>query len=290
MDPTTVMYIVQALNGLTYGMILFLVSSGLTLIFGMMGILNVAHASFFMVAAYLCFTVLKITGNFWLALLIAPLITALLGVLCERFMLRKIHVHGDMGELLVTIGLSLVILEAVKAVWGTESHYISVPAVLNGFIWISDVKYPVYRLFVIGLALFILALMALLLYRTRLGMLMRAAVLDGDMVDALGVNVPLLFMFVFGFGTWLAGVAGVAVAPILSVFPGMADQVGMDTFVVVVTGGFGSLTGAFIVSLLLGELNAFGIQFIPKLAAVLMFGFMALVMAFKPMGLFGERE
>ena len=192
--------------------------------------------------------------------------------------------------MLVTIGISLVILEGVKAVWGTESHYISIPAILNGFVLISDVKYPVYRLFVIGLALFILLLMGVLLYRTRLGMIMRAAVSDADMVDALGVNVPLLFMFVFGFGTWLAGVAGVAIAPILSVFPGMADQVGMDTFVVVVTGGFGSLTGAFIVSLLLGELNAFGIQFLPKLAAVLMFGFMALVLAFKPKGLFGERE
>ncbi len=290
MDPTTVMYIAQGLNGLSYGMLLFLVSSGLTLIFGMMGILNLAHASFFMMAAYLCYTFLKLTGNFWLALLLAPIIPAVIGVLCERFMLRKVHVFGHIGELLITIGISLVILEGVKVVWGTESHYISVPATLNGFIWISDMKYPVYRLFVIGLALFILILMALLLYKTRLGMIMRAAVSDADMVDALGVNVRTLFMFVFGFGTWLAGVAGVSIAPILSVFPGMADQVGLDAFVVVVTGGFGSLTGAFIVSLLLGELNAFGIQFIPKLAPVLMFSFMALVLAFKPMGLFGERE
>ena len=290
MDPTTVMYIAQGLNGLSYGMLLFLVSSGLTLIFGMMGILNLAHASFFMMAAYLCYTFLKLTGNFWLALLLAPIIPAVIGVLCERFMLRKVHVFGHIGELLITIGISLVILEGVKVVWGTESHYISVPATLNGFIWISDMKYPVYRLFVIGLALFILILMALLLYKTRLGMIMRAAVSDADMVDALVVNVRTLFMFVFGFGTWLAGVAGVSIAPILSVFPGMADQVGLDAFVVVVTGGFGSLTGAFIVSLLLGELNAFGIQFIPKLAPVLMFSFMALVLAFKPMGLFGERE
>lgn len=290
MNPTTAMYIVQGLNGLSYGMLLFLVSSGLTLIFGMMGILNIAHASFFMIAAYLCYTFLILTGNFWLALLITPLIPAILGVLCERFLLRKVHISGHIGELLITIGISLVILEGVKIIWGTESYYISVPESLKGFVWIADLKYPIYRIFVIALALLILGLMALTLYKTRLGMVIRAAVSDADMVDALGINVPLLFMLVFGIGTWLAGVAGVASAPILSVFPGLADQIGLDAFVVVVTGGFGSLTGAFIVSLLLGELNSFGIQFIPKLAPVLMFSFMAIILAFKPMGLFGERE
>ena len=147
-----------------------------------------------------------------------------------------------------------------------------------------------YRVFVICLALVILAFLSVILYRTRLGMVVRAAVSDADMVNALGVNVPVVFMLVFGIGTWLAGVAGVIITPILTVFPGMADQMGMDAFVVVVTGGFGSLLGAFIVALALGELNAFGIQFIPKLAPVLMFAFMATVLAFKPMGLFGERE
>jgi branched-chain amino acid transport system permease protein len=290
MDSTTAMYIAQALNGLAYGMLLFLVASGLTLIFGMMGILNIAHASFFMLSAYFCHTFLSMTGNFWIALLLAPIIAAFFGVLCERFLLRRVHAYGHISELLITVGISLVILEAVKVFWGTEPLLVAVPETLSGFLWIVDLKYPIYRIFVIGLALLILLAMALMLYKTRLGMVVRAAVSDADMVDALGVNVPVVFMLVFGIGTWLAGVAGVAITPILTVFPGMADQIGMDAFVVVVTGGFGSLIGAFIVSLFLGELNSFGIQFIPKLAPVLMFTFMAIVLAFKPMGLFGERE
>jgi branched-chain amino acid transport system permease protein len=290
MDSTTAMYVAQGLHGLAYGMLLFLVASGLTMIFGMMGILNLAHASFFMVSAYLCHSILTMTGQFWLALLVAPLLTAVLGVFTERFLLRKVHAFGHIGELLITVGISLVLLEGVKAIWGTEPYLVAVPEFLSGFIMIADLKYPVYRLFVIGLALVILCLMALILYKTRLGTIVRAAVSDADMVDALGINVPVVFMLVFGIGTWLAGVAGVIITPILTVYPGMADQVGMDAFVVVVTGGFGSLFGAFLVSILLGELNAFGIQFIPKLAPVLMFTFMAVVLAFKPMGLFGERE
>jgi branched-chain amino acid transport system permease protein len=290
MDSTTAMYVAQGLHGLAYGMLLFLVASGLTMIFGMMGILNLAHASFFMVSAYISHSILATSGNFWLALFIAPVITAMLGVLVERFLLRKVHAFGHIGELLITVGISLVILEGVKAIWGTEPHMIAVPEFLSGFVMIVDLKYPVYRLFVIGLALVILCLMALILFKTRLGTVVRAAVSDADMVDALGINVPVVFMLVFGIGTWLAGVAGVIITPILTVYPGMADQIGMDAFVVVVTGGFGSLFGAFLVSILLGELNSFGIQFIPKLAPVLMFTFMAVVLAFKPMGLFGERE
>ena len=284
MDSTTAMYVAQTLNGLAYGMLLFLLASGLTLIFGMMGILNIAHASFFMLSAYFCHTFLDMTGSFWLALLVAPVVTAVFGVICERFLLRRVHAFGHIGELLITVGISLVILEGIKFFWGTESLLIAVPKSLNGFIPIVDLNYPVYRIFIIGLALLILVLMAIILYKTRLGMVIRAAVSDADMVNALGVNVPIVFMLVFGIGTWLAGVAGVIITPILTVFPGMADQVGMDAFVVVVTGGFGSLLGAFIVALFLGELNAFGIQFIPKLAPVLMFAFLAIVLAFKPMG------
>ena len=290
MDSTIAMYIAQGLHGLAYGMLLFLVASGLTMIFGMMGILNLAHASFFMLSAYICHSILTATGNFWLALFIAPLLTAVLGVLVERFLLRKVHAFGHIGELLITVGISLVMLEGIKAIWGTESYLIAIPQTLSGFVMIADLKYPIYRLFVIGLALAILMAMALILYKTRLGTIVRAAVSDADMVDALGINVPVVFMLVFGIGTWLAGVAGVIITPILTVYPGMADQIGMDAFVVVVTGGFGSLFGAFLVSILLGELNAFGIQFIPKLAPVLMFTFMAVVLAFKPMGLFGERD
>ena len=290
MDPITAMYVAQGIHGLAYGMMLFLLASGLTLIFGMMGILNLAHASFFMLAAYFCYQVITMTGSFWLALLVAPVAVAILGVLVERFLLRKVHEFGHVGELILTVGVSLVILEGVKIPWGTESLPLRIPPVLVGLVSFAGLDYPIYRLFMIGLALVVLSIMALLLYKTRLGMVVRAAVSDADMVNALGINVPLVFMFVFGVGTWLAGVAGVGIAPILTVFPGLADQVGIDAFIVVVTGGFGSLGGAFLVSIIFGLLSSYGVQFVSTLAPVLMFIFMAIVLVFKPMGLFGERE
>ncbi len=290
MDPTTALYVAQGIHGLACGVVLFLVASGLTLIFGMMGILNIAHASFFMLGAYFCFQVLSMTGNFWVSLLVAPIAAGFIGVLCERFLLRKIHAYGHVGELLLTVGISMVILEGVKIFWGTQSLPITVPPILQGLLRIGGLEYPIYRLFIIGLAFVILGIMALLLYKTRLGMIVRGAVSDADMVDALGINVPVVFMLVFGVGTWLAGVAGVAVSPIMTVHPGLADQVGMDAFVVVVTAGFGSLKGAFLVSIIFGLLNAYGVQFVSQLAPVLMFSFMAIVLAFKPMGFFGEIE
>ena len=290
MDATTAMYIAQGIHGLAYGMLLFLVASGLTLIFGMMGILNIAHASFFMLSAYFSYSVLQMTGDFWLSLLAAPVAAAIFGVLCERFLIRKVHAFGHIGELILTVGISLVILESVKVFWGTDSLYLAIPEYLKGLVHFGGLSYPVYRIFVIVLSILILIIMILILYKTRLGMVVRAAVSDSDMVNALGVNVPVLFMLVFGIGTWLAGIAGVAIAPILTVFPGLADQIGMDAFVVVVTGGFGSLGGAFMVSIIIGLLNAYGVQFISQAAPVLMFVFMAIVLTFKPMGFFGERE
>jgi len=290
MSPTVVLYVAQAIHGLAYGMLLFLVASGLTMIFGMMGILNIAHASFAMLSAYFCYQVLLMTENFWVALLIAPVIAGICGVLTERFLLRTVHKQGHLAELLITVGIMMVILECVKIGWGSESLVVKIPQSLSGLVSFAGLTYPIYRLFVIGLSIVILGIMALILFKTRLGKIVRAAVSDADMVSSLGINTPLVFMLVFGMGIWLAGVAGAVAGPLLTVFPGMADQLGMDAFVVVVVGGFGSLLGAFIVALFLGELNAYGIQFIPRLAPVLMFAFMAIVLAFKPMGLFGERE
>ena len=290
MDPTTAMYVAQGLHGLAYGMILFLIASGLNVIFGMMGVLNLAHASFFMLSAYLGYQVVALTGNFWLALAMAPLGSALVGVAMERFLLRRVHAFGHMGELILTLGVGSIVLAAVKSIWGTESLQLKMPAILSGRVSIAGLDYPVYRLFIIGLALVILAVMTLLLYRTRLGKIVRAAVSDAGMVNALGINIPLVFMLVFGVGVWMAGVAGVAIAPILTVFPGLADQVGMDAFIVVVTGGFGSLAGAFIVSLIFGLLSSYGVQFMSQLAPVLIVAFMAIVLAIRPHGLFGARE
>jgi branched-chain amino acid transport system permease protein len=290
MDATTAMYVAQGIHGIAYGMLLFLVASGLTLIFGMMGILNIAHAAFFMLAAYFCYQVLTWTGNFWLALLLAPVGAAVVGVLVERLLLRKVHAFGHMGELILTVGVMLVIMDGVKAFWGTQNLPVRIPPSLEGLVNLGGMDYPIYRLFIIGLSLVVLGCLALVLYKTRLGMIVRAAVSDAGMVNALGINVPVLFMFIFGAGTWLAGLAGVAIAPILTVFPGLADQMGMDAFIVVVVGGFGSLGGAFMVAMICGLLSSYGVQFLSQLAPILMFIFMAIVLAIRPMGFFGERE
>ncbi len=290
MDPTTSLYVAQGIHGLAYGMILFLIASGLNIIFGMMGILNLAHTAFFMLAAYFGYQVVEWTGSYWLALLIAPIATAFFGIILERFLLRRIHGLGHMGELILTVGVGMVILAAVKIFWGTESLPVPVPPELAGMVKFAGLEYPIYRLFVIALAVAVLGFMALVLYKTRLGKIVTAAVSDSDMVNALGINIPVVFMLVFGIGTWLAGVAGVVIAPILTVFPGLDGQVGMDAFIVVVTGGFGSLMGAFIVSIIFGFLSSYGVQFVSQLAPVLMVLFMAIVLAFKPNGLFGERK
>jgi branched-chain amino acid transport system permease protein len=284
------MYVAQGIHGLAYGMVLFLIASGLNVIFGMMGILNLAHGAFFMLSAYFCYQVLSITGSFWIALLLAPVFTAFFGILLERFFLRKVHLMGHLGELILTAGIAAIIMAGVKIFWGTESLHIKIPPILAGMVSIGGLNYPIYRLFMIGLAVVVLVIMALLLYRTRLGKIVRAAVSDRDMVNALGINIPLVFMIVFGVGTWMAGVAGVVIAPILTVFPGLADQVGMDAFIVVVTGGFGSLLGAFIVSIIFGLLSSYGIQFLSQLAPVLIVGFMAVVLVIRPHGLFGVKE
>jgi len=290
MDPTTSMYVAQGIHGLAYGMVLFLIASGLNVIFGMMGILNLAHGAFFMLSAYFCYQVLSITESFWIALLLAPIFTAFFGILLEKFFLRKVHVMGHMGELILTVGIAAIIMAVVKIFWGTESLHIKIPPILAGMVSIGGLDYPSYRLFMIGLAVVVMVIMSLLLYKTRLGKIVRAAVSDRDMVNALGINIPVVFMVVFGVGTWMAGVAGVAIAPILTVFPGLADQVGMDAFIVVVTGGFGSLLGAFIVSIIFGLLSSYGIQFLSQLAPVLIVGFMAIVLAIRPHGLFGVKE
>ncbi len=289
MNPVVSTYIVQGIYGITYGMILFLIASGLNIIFGMMGILNMAHAAFLMLAGYFCYQVVQITGNFWMGLIFAPILVAVLGVLMEQLFLRRV-LGSHVGELILTMGIANVIVAGIKKIWGTESLPLQMPDLLSGMVSIAGMGYPVYRLFVIGLALAVMLFMMLLLYRTRLGKVVRAAVSDREMVNALGININLVSMLVFGVGTWMAGLAGVVIAPILTVFPGLADQVGMDAFIVVVTGGFGSLQGAFIVSIIFGLLSSYGVQFVSQFAPVLIVVFMAIVLVFRPNGLFGAKE
>jgi len=282
-------YIIQALHGLVYGMLLFLVASGLTLVFGMMDVLNIAHAAFYMLGAYFGYTLVITTGQFWLALIVAPIAVGLLGALVERYFLRKVHIHGHAFELLITFGVFFVIGEVVKWVWGNFPRPLAVPPALAGSLHLVGLTYPVYRFFILLFAFLVLATLGYVFLKTRLGMIIRAAVTDTQMVSALGINVPRLFLQVFSGGAALAGLAGVIAGPFLSTYPGMGLDMMVDLFVVVVVGGFGSLLGAFLASLMIGELQSFGVLFIPQLALVFQFLLMAAVLIIRPTGLFGEK-
>ena len=225
---------VQALHGLIYGMLLFLVSSGLTLIFGMMGVLNFAHGAIYMLGAYFSFAILRWTGQFWLSLILAPLIVALVGIIIERFFLRKVHVFGHIHELLITFGMAYIIEEAVKIIWGTESLLVQLPPILAGSMKFFGLEYPGYRLFVLLISVLVFALMFVILFKTRAGIIVRAAVSNKNMVGALGFNVPMIFLLLFAMGTWLAGLAGVIGGPYLITNPGMGAAIIIDVFVVVV--------------------------------------------------------
>jgi branched-chain amino acid transport system permease protein len=277
------------LHGLAYAGLLFLVSAGLTLVFGMMNVLNFAHAAMYMLGAYFSFSLLHATGQFWLCLLVCPLLLFIIGALVERFLLRRVHVYGHLHELLLTFGLAYIITELVKWVWGNFPQAVNLGGFLGGTLEFFGIIYPVYRIFIFVCAVFVGMAMALVLYKTRLGIILRAAVNDNEMVNALGFNVPLVFTGVFAFGAALSGLAGVIAGPLLTTYPGMAHEILIDAFVVIVVGGFGSLGGAVVASLLIGELQSFGVLLFPKLSLALVYMLMAAVLIIKPSGLFGEK-
>lgn len=278
------------LHGLAYAGLLFLVSAGLTLVFGMMNVLNFAHAAMYMLGAYFSYTLLQATDQFWLSLMVCPILLFVIGALIERFLLRRVHVHGHVHELLLTFGLAYIITEVVKWAWGNFPLAVNIGGFLGETVEIVGITYPVYRIFIFVCAVFVGTVMALILYKTRLGIILRAAVNDSEMVNALGFNVPLVFMGVFAFGAALSGFAGVIAGPLLSTYPGMAHEILIDAFVVIVVGGFGSLGGAVIASLIIGELQSFGVLLFPKLSLALVYLLMAAVLIVKPSGLFGEKQ
>jgi len=278
------------LHGLAYAGLLFLVSAGLTLVFGMMNVLNFAHAAMYMLGAYFSYTLLQATDQFWLSLMVCPILLFVVGALIERFLLRRVHAFGHVHELLLTFGLAYIITEVVKWVWGNFPLAVNIGGFLGDTVEIVGITYPVYRIFIFVCAVFVGTLMALILYKTRLGIILRAAVNDSEMVNALGFNVPLVFMGVFAFGAALSGFAGVIAGPLLSTYPGMAHEILIDAFVVIVVGGFGSLGGAVIASLIIGELQSFGVLLFPKLSLALVYLLMAAVLIVKPSGLFGEKQ
>ena len=281
---------IQALHGLVYGMLLFLVASGLTLIFGMMGVLNFAHGALYMLGAYFSFSILVYTGNFWLSLVVSPILVGVLSILMERYLLRKIHRFGHVHQLLLTFGVAYIIEEMVKWIWGNEPLPVKIPQFLTGSVSFLGIIYPKYRLFILLVSFVVFVILFLILFRTRAGIIVMAAVHNADMVNALGINVPLVFTLLFGVGGALAGLAGVIGGPYLITHPGMAATIIVDLFVVIVVGGLGSLGGALLASFLIGELQSFGVLFFPQLALVLEFLLMAVVLIIKPEGLLGEKE
>lgn len=288
----TEIYFVEMLHGLVYGMLLFLVASGFTLVFGLMNVLNLSHTGFYMLGAYLAYSVTVYLDNFWLALIICPIITGIAGLGVEHIFLRKIHSRegAHAAELLLTFGIFYVISELIVMTWGSFELDVPAPEILTGSITFVGITYPVYRFFILAISGAILALMTFVLQKTRTGMMIKAAVSDAKMLDSLGVNVSLVFLGVFGGGSALAGLAGVIAAPFFTAYPSMGLEILIDCFVVVVVGGFGSLMGAFVAALMIGELHSFGVLLFPNIALAFQFLLMAGVLVFKPAGLFGEKN
>lgn len=340
-------FIISMLNGLSYGLLLFLLSSGLTLIFSMMGVLNFAHASFYMLGAYVGYSVSTVVG-FWPALVLSPLVVGALGALFERLCLRKVHKFGQVPELLITFGLSYVILELVQLIWGRIALDFRPPEVLQGpaftlinhsvqglsLLWgaapaaacsaadaavrVVCSPFPATRGFMMLVALVMLVCVWLLLKRTRIGLVIQAALTHPQAVEALGHNVPAVFMLVFGAGAGLAGLAGVIGGTTFLTEPAMAATVGSVIFVVVVVGGMGSLAGAFLASVLIGVIQTFAVAFdyslatlatqlgvqlsanaqgntlvkltLSQVAPILPYLFLVLILIFRPKGLLGTRE
>jgi branched-chain amino acid transport system permease protein len=310
--------LITLLNGLSYGLLLFMLSSGLTLIFSMMGVLNFAHASFYMVGAYFAYAISTKLG-FWPALFIAPLAVGVIGAMVERYGLRRVHKFGHVPELLFTFGLSFVVLELVQLAWGRTAVPYPIPAALDGPLFtLYTTTFPMYRGFMMLVALVMLAAIYLVLTRTRIGLVIQAALTHPDAVEALGHNVPRVFMLVFGGGCALAGLAGVIGGNAFVTEPNMAAAVGSIIFVVVVVGGMGSLVGALLASLLIGVLqtyavaldysfvtlfakmgvqianSTFGYDFlkltISQVAPIMPYMLLVLILIFRPRGLMGTRE
>ncbi|MDX1711439.1 MAG: branched-chain amino acid ABC transporter permease [Rhodovibrionaceae bacterium] len=281
--------LIQVLNGVQYGLLLFLIASGLTLVFGIMGVLNLAHGSFYMLGAYLALSFTQMTGDLFLAILLGIPVALAVGFLFERLFISRLYARDHLDQVLLTFGVILILNEAQSIIWGDDAHGVPAPHWLQASIPLTDtLSYPVYRLFVAGFCLLLALAMGLLIRRTRLGMMIRAGESNREMVEALGINIRLLYAVVFAAGISLAALAGMLAAPIESVYPGIGEQVLIVSFVVVVIGGIGSIKGAFFGSLAIGLTQVFGQVLIPSFSGVAIYALMALVLLWRPAGLFGR--
>ncbi|WP_137699580.1 branched-chain amino acid ABC transporter permease [Marimonas lutisalis] len=315
------LFIVNILDGFVTGLLLFMLCSGLTLIFSMMGVLNFAHASFYMLGAYFAYQISLLTG-FWVGLIVAPVIVGVIGAFIERYGLRRVHKYGHVPELIFTFGLALLIEEIVQFFWGKSQMAYEAPEILDFAAFsIAGNTFPAYKVFMIFVALGIFLVLLYILTKTRVGMTIQAALSYPETVQNLGHNVPLVFMGVFGVGTAMAGLAGVIAGPVLGTFPGMAVLLGSIVFVTIVIGGLGSLWGALAASLIIGWLQTFAASYnvrmediltglgftkpepiwdsawqdlwtltLPQIGPILPYLLMIIVLVVRPQGLFGKRE
>jgi len=279
-------YLIQILNAVQYGLLLFLLSSGLTLIFGIMGVINLAHGSFYMIGAYLAYWLAKLTGSLWLAIPLGVIIAFAIGLLLETTIVNRLYKRDHLYQVLLTFGLILVFEELRSILFGDEVHGVAVPALLNYSIPLTEtLSYPVYRLFVTAVCLMIAGLLYFVIQRTRVGMMIRAGNSNREMAASLGVNIPLLFALVFAVGVVLAAFAGAIAAPISSVFPGMGNLVLIICFVVVVIGGIGSINGALIASLAIGLADTLGKVVAAEYSSVVVYLVMAMILLWRPQGI-----
>ena len=278
----------QVFTGLVLGMIFVLLAIGLSLIFGLMTVVNFSHGAFYMLGAYFGFFLLGVTKNFWFSLVIAPILVGVFGLLVERVLIRPLYGRSPDDPLLLTFGLSLVLVELVRVIWGKLGLTFDPPKVLSGAVDLGFTMFPLYRLFVIGVTAAALVALWLFLEKTSVGLVIRAGSRDALMVRALGFNLGRIWLLVFGIGSALAGLAGVLAGPMRGVYAEMGVTMVIESFVVVVVGGMGSLPGAIVAGLLIGQVVSLTTFFVPKMAEIMVFIFMAAVLLIRPSGLFGE--
>ncbi|ADI27032.1 branched-chain amino acid ABC transporter permease [Geobacillus sp. C56-T3] len=277
----------QLLTGVAYGMLYFMIAAGLTIILGVMNVVNLAHGTLFMLGAYIAFTFINEELNFWIALFLAVFLTAIFGLFLEKWLIK--HVYGkELEQVLLTFGLSFIIADAVEWIWGTEMHTLPVPDLLSGSLAIGSTAFPLYRLFVVLVGCLLALLLWYLETKTRIGAIIRAGVDDRAMVSALGINVGLVFTGVFAFGAALAGLSGVLGGPLIGMYTGMDSEILVTSLIVVVIGGLGSWKGSFIGAIAIGVIETLGKVWFPSLSMLTVFLIMMIVLIIRPQGLFGR--
>jgi len=276
------------LNGITYSMLLFLIASGLTLIFGLMGVVNFAHGALYALGAYLAVSVVNATGSFALAFLLVPIVVGAIGIVMEYFLIRPLYGTNAIYTILLTFGLAIAIEESIPSIWGTQPMSVSPMEFVSGPINLGFVTYSSYRIFLIGLSLLVAVALWAFITQTRVGIIIRAGTVDDEMVNAMGINSRRVFTGVFGFGAALAAFGGVAAVPVYSAYPAMGIEIILTAFIVVVVGGLGSLKGSFAGALIVGATTTLGSFYASQYADMLLFALLIMVILVRPEGLFGQ--